>query len=53
MAESQKHAEQKQARHKRVHIVQLHSDEILEKTNLIYSDRKYQQLPGAKNQGRK
>lgn len=48
-----KHAEQKQARHKRVRIVQLHSDEILEKANLTYSDRKYQQLPGAKNQGRK
>lgn len=35
------HAEQKQARHKRVCTVRFYSDEILEKTNLIRRNRKY------------
>lgn len=39
--ESQKHAEQKQARHKGEGTVWVHSDETPKKTNLIYTDRKH------------
>lgn len=39
--ESQRHTEQKQARHKRQYIVRVHWDETLEKTSLIYNDRKH------------